>query len=194
MPGAERVETVLRATYALPAGRAQRLAEFLTANSTAEIDIRLEGERLTITAPEASQQAIGVFIETCLNREPAAAGPAQPIGSIREMNRGYAPAWESHPIPRRANFGPDPSDLLPPVDGVPEDQNDAIGSASRFEPPLSELDRSGPPPTAAPPESGFWSDADGAAVGPGPSADGRSPLADAFGRPLELPHDHSESP
>jgi len=74
IPAAESVEPVLRATYALPPGRSQPLAQFLSAHAADGIDVRLTADdRITVVAPNDAQKALGTFIEKCIRKESTAA-------------------------------------------------------------------------------------------------------------------------
>ena len=126
VPGAENVETVLRATYMLPAGRGQSLAVFLQANAAPGIDVRFENDRLTVVAPEDAQRALGTFIERCLSTEPAP-----------RLAPGLVPNYESpsddgfRPVPESATFRPasDP----PASPRFPADRAPAAGGSPFFQ-------------------------------------------------------------
>jgi hypothetical protein len=73
--------SLTRATYKLPAGRAQAIAAFLTQNLTDEIEVRVKGDGLQVTASEDDQTAIGHFIRLLQTR-----GTAEPKSSTPQNN------------------------------------------------------------------------------------------------------------
>ena len=124
VPAAENVETVLRATYVLPADRGEALATFLKANAAPGIDVRAERRggssstvSLTIIAPAAEQKALGTFIAKCVNKEPGTATPtlapvpdyADPPSAAERRNRQEESPFYGSP-PSQNGFGPLPSD------------------------------------------------------------------------------------
>lgn len=60
--------TITRSTYKLPAGRAEALAKLLTELLDDEIDIKVKGEALQVTAPAQDQQTIERVIALFLRR------------------------------------------------------------------------------------------------------------------------------
>ena len=129
VPAAERVETVLRATYVLPAGQGRDLAAFLTANAVPGIDVRCDQERITVVAPADAQKALGAFIEICLSKEPRTrpqdgfAPPdyrdptlAPPLRDPVNGHDGFGPATPVRPrsAPRKHDFGGPPMDSFQP--------------------------------------------------------------------------------
>jgi len=73
----ERVE-LTRATYKLTAGRSQAIAAFLTQNLSDEIEVRVKGDGLQVTASEEDQTAIGHFIRLLQTRGAVEPKPATP--------------------------------------------------------------------------------------------------------------------
>src|SRR5262249_38419102 len=57
-----------RVTYKLSPGRAQAIAAFLTQNLTDEIEVRVKGDGLQVTASAEDQTAIGQFIRLVQTR------------------------------------------------------------------------------------------------------------------------------
>ena len=68
------IVTLSRATYKLPPGKAAALASFLRENVTAELDIGVRGDTVTITTSVEDQQTIGKLIRLLLPRKPRKAG------------------------------------------------------------------------------------------------------------------------
>jgi hypothetical protein len=78
---AEQV-SLTRATYKLPPGRAQAIATFLTQNLTDEIEIRVKGEGLQVTASAEDQTAIAQFIRLLQTRSAPEAKPSAPQNGL----------------------------------------------------------------------------------------------------------------
>lgn len=75
IPG-EDVETLTRAKYKLPAGRAQALAAFIKAQVKEDVETRVDGETLIVTATADDQTRIGQFVQL-LKKTPEEPGLGQ---------------------------------------------------------------------------------------------------------------------
>ncbi len=79
----EVVETLTRARYRLPQTKAEALAAFLKEHVGSEVEARLDGETLIVTASPDVQARIGQFIKLLLPKEvPARAAPSKAPSSI----------------------------------------------------------------------------------------------------------------
>jgi hypothetical protein len=67
-----------RVTYKLPTGRAEAIAAFFTQNLTDEIEVRVKGDGLQVTASATDQSAIGQFIRLLQTRAAAEVKPPVP--------------------------------------------------------------------------------------------------------------------
>jgi hypothetical protein len=81
-----------RVTYKLPAGRAEAIAAFLTQNLTDEIEVRVKGDGLQVTATAADQTAIGQFIRLLQTR--AAAEVKPPVQRSDSPKDSYKKTFE----------------------------------------------------------------------------------------------------
>jgi hypothetical protein len=63
------VETLTRARYKLPVETAQPTAEFIRQYVTADVDVSVEGETLTVTAKQDDQARVAAFIELLRQRD-----------------------------------------------------------------------------------------------------------------------------
>ena len=61
-PGASDVELLVRATYDLPPSKAKALRALLEESVSVDVETKLEGHRLTVTASPEAQRSIGQFI------------------------------------------------------------------------------------------------------------------------------------
>ena len=93
VPGAERVEAVLRARYVMPELRGRALAEFLTLYAAPGIDVRAEPDGLTVVAPADAQRALGTFIHKCLRHgiDELLPTPARGFERPRDFRLGPTP-------------------------------------------------------------------------------------------------------
>lgn len=94
LPGNPDVQsvTITRSTYKLPAGRAEALAKLLAELLDDEIDIKVKGDALQVTAPAADQQAIERVIALFLRRgrPPKPDGPnLDPISGSTEQETAH---------------------------------------------------------------------------------------------------------
>lgn len=72
VPGATRIEPLLRVTYPVPKEKAEALIAFLKEHSKAEFDSDVEANSLRITAAPEVQQALGPFLRDVLTvKEPS---------------------------------------------------------------------------------------------------------------------------
>ena len=126
VPAAERVESVLRATYVLPAGRGRMLAELLRAHSVPELETRLRsdgtGDRIMVVAPADVQKALGTFIEKCVNREPQSTNGAPTLAPPTGED---APPYGTFAPDRGSPAGPAVPDYGDPAAG--DRQEDGFG-------------------------------------------------------------------
>jgi beta-lactamase regulating signal transducer with metallopeptidase domain len=86
----ERIN-LTRATYKLPPGRAQAIAAFLTQNLTDEIEVRVKGDGLQVTASEEDQSVLGQFLRLLQTRgavEPKSPSPKDTPDTGRDGNLG----------------------------------------------------------------------------------------------------------
>jgi hypothetical protein len=82
---AEQV-SLTRATYKLPPGRAQAIAAFFTQNLNDEIEVRVKGDGLQVTASADDQAAIGQFIRLVQTRGAVEPKPSPPHGDPLDVD------------------------------------------------------------------------------------------------------------
>lgn len=68
IPGAVKIESLLRVTYDVPEAKAKALVAFLEEHSAAEIDADIEDDALRVTAAPEVHRALGPFMQTLLKR------------------------------------------------------------------------------------------------------------------------------
>ena len=68
MPGAKDVQPLIRATYELPPSKAKALTSFLKEMAGEQVETRVEGRDLIVTATPEAQGAIGQFIAVLVKR------------------------------------------------------------------------------------------------------------------------------
>ena len=78
---AEQV-SLTRATYKLPPGRAQAIAAFFTQNFNDEIEVRVKGDGLQVTASAEDQAAIGQFVRLVQTRGAVEPKPSPPHNDL----------------------------------------------------------------------------------------------------------------
>lgn len=66
IPAAIEVDTLLRATYRVPADKAAALVGLLEQSSGFPMETKIDGDKLTITTTPAAQRTIGTFIHAFL--------------------------------------------------------------------------------------------------------------------------------
>lgn len=98
------VQTLTRAKYRLNAAKAEALAEFVKAHVTAEVDTKVEGDLLIVTAAPDIQQRIGQFVKL-MQESPKTAPPQSlnPPGASSLAPADAVPATEESPntVPRQ---------------------------------------------------------------------------------------------
>lgn len=84
-PYATHVRILTRVTYKLPGGKAEALASFLRENVAAELEIKAEGDTVTVTTAATIQQTIQRLIEILLPGKPrrAARGGDDASGGVQ---------------------------------------------------------------------------------------------------------------
>jgi hypothetical protein len=85
--GEPEAVTLTRTTYKLPPGRAQAVAAFFAQNLNDEIEVRVKGETLQVTATAEDQTAIGHLVRLLQTRGP---DEPKPSGERTKFN-GPAP-------------------------------------------------------------------------------------------------------
>jgi hypothetical protein len=111
----ELVETLTRVKYKLPQAKAQALAAFLQEHVGGDVETKVDGETLTVTAVPDHQARIGQFIQLL---EPSPRRPEQPGERRQSSNDRYAPLTPSV-APTRAIREAAPAVLGPSSSSLP---------------------------------------------------------------------------
>jgi hypothetical protein len=83
--------SLTRTTYKLPAERLQAVAAFLTQNLSDEIEVRVKGEALIVTATAEDQTAIAHLVWLLLTRGTREPKPASTGSDSRPVNQSSLP-------------------------------------------------------------------------------------------------------
>ena len=85
------VETLTRAKYKLPPGRAQALAEFIQAQIKEEVETKVDGDTLVVTASSDDQAKIGQFIQLLKTTPERREAPEERRDDGRSSSDAFAP-------------------------------------------------------------------------------------------------------
>jgi hypothetical protein len=110
----ELVETLTRVKYKLPQAKAEALAAFLKSNASGDVETKIDGETLTVTASPDHQARIGQFIQML---EPAPQRQPQP-GDRPRSSSNHDP-FSTPPVAPATNPGVDAHILPPAPAGLP---------------------------------------------------------------------------
>lgn len=142
--GVEAV-TLTRSTYRLPAGRAESLAAFFKANLTEEIEVRVKGDALQVTASADDQAIIGQFVRLVQTR---GAPASKPEGAAASGTPRAVPVLSRVPgverVFRTGTEGRDPASEADLLNGHPTKRLDPLGGPAVG---LPETDLPNGPPT-----------------------------------------------
>src|SRR5262249_17754596 len=106
---------IVRGTYKLPAGRAEAIARFLQEQLGDDIEIKLKGDSLQVTAPAEDQQVVGRLLMLLLKKS----RPQTPGVSAQDPFTAEGPKFTN--IRERV-----------PARPIPEDSGDVIRSRRLF--------------------------------------------------------------
>ncbi|HVW35769.1 MAG TPA: hypothetical protein VHB99_00640, partial [Pirellulales bacterium] len=126
----EDIETLTRAKYKLPAGRAEALAAFIKAQVKEDVETRIDGDTLVVTATADDQARIGQFVqllkktpeEPRVGRDNLQESTVFPLAKPIAVDAGFpAPVGETVPaiqpvLPTSATPSADRSDPLPALE------------------------------------------------------------------------------
>ena len=141
-PG-EDIETLTRAKYKLPPGRAQALAAFIKAQVKEDVETRVDGETLIVTATADDQARIGQFVQLLKKT------PEEPhVGQDNVQGATFYPSTQ--PVAIDAGFPVRVGETVPAIQPVlPASAAPSVAPAG----PLPSLEESGAKGPLPPPSS-----------------------------------------
>lgn len=135
IPGGD-IETLTRAKYKLPSGRAEALAAFIKQHVKEDVETRIDGETLVVTATADDQARIGQFVQL-LKKTPEVR--EQPEDAQGKSNDPFTP-----PIAVDSGFPLPVDEPIAPASAAPSSNRQAPLPASEESGPKGPL----PPPPA----------------------------------------------